>query len=422
MRLHELRRNAQERLRLAPDSAQAATVHLGLEAKGRDRPPISLSPFIAGEPTEDHYRTAFEQSPVTLFLLQQDSDGRCRFQSVSTNCDLIIGITRSQILGKTLSDLLQPADALFLQNMHDRCLEQNVTLRAERQFGFQSGLTHCEIQISPLSVKGETAKATVGSLRNITRQQQTLTNLKTVTGQLLERQDQERRQIARDLHDSAAQTLWGASMEIARASKIMPMKRAAREALTKALEYISQTQEELRTVSYLLHPPLLEEAGLSLAIPWFLDGFSVRTGLSTSVTIAEPLRDGRLPLMIETALFRVLQESLANVHRHAQAKTATVNLLLENETIQLVVLDDGLRGRSLSKLKQEVREGVGIGGMRGRIRTLGGTLTVQFTDHGTLVLAAIPFPDKTDLAQTDGVRFEGAMTRRDKMARLERED
>ena len=347
----------------------------------------------ATDTSKSQYQAIFENAPNTLFVATKQPDGRSVFTDISPNSHKMIGIDPVVAIGKSPEDLFLPGDAGFVTSMHDRCIASQALVQSEHEVRLPTGRTYWEIRLLPLPTEAGQPKQVVGSIRNITQQKQLAHNLKRVTGQLLGRQDQERRQIARDLHDSAAQTLWAASMEISKAAGAMPASSGAAHALNLAREYISQTQLELRTVSYLLHPPLLEEAGLSRAIPWFLEGFSSRTGLSVSSTIAEPLAEMRLPFAIEIALFRIVQEALANVHRHARAKTATVNLSMENRLVQLTILDDGLEGRSLAVLRREVREGVGIGGMRSRLRALDGSLSVQFTDHGTMVHAKLALPE-----------------------------
>ncbi len=146
-------------------------------------------------------------------------------------------------------------------------------------------------------------------------------SLRQLTGKLLRSEEETRRRIARELHDSTAQNLLGASLGIGQALRLVPrLKQTARAALEESRALIEQSQREIRTVSYLLHPPMLDEAGLPAALRWFCDGFAKRTEIAVELDIARDI--GRMPEDIEAALFRVAQEALTNVHRHSGAAKA----------------------------------------------------------------------------------------------------
>jgi signal transduction histidine kinase len=149
-------------------------------------------------------------------------------------------------------------------------------------------------------------------------------------------------------------------------------------------DLIRQTLQEIRVVSYLLHPPLLDEAGLRSALLWFLDGFSKRSGIETQLTIAEDF--GRLPMDMETAIFRIIQESMTNVHRHSQSKTAAVTLSRTAHEIIVEIQDQGVG------IPTELAQGVGLRGMRERVRQFRGSLSIAPTHPGTQILVQLPVP------------------------------
>jgi len=213
-----------------------------------------------------------------------------------------------------------------------------------------------------------------------------------LSGRLLNLQDDERRRFAADLHDSMGQRLAALVMNLdllKRAEGALDAR--SRQVLMESRSLAAQCVQEVRTMAYLLHPPLFEEIGLVSAARWYVMGFMKRSGIHVAMSLDEI---GRLPRPIEMALFRVVQESLTNVHRHASTSTASVRL---TKTANEVVLDiqdcgHGLR-EDLAKQNDAPMPdtfGVGIQGMRERIRQLAGTFDVEFTDKGTTVRVTVP--------------------------------
>jgi PAS domain S-box-containing protein len=216
--------------------------------------------------------------------------------------------------------------------------------------------------------------------------------LRNLSARLLESQDTERRHIARELHDSAGQTLAALSMTLGQFSQDAnntPAELAKGIEDTKRL--VQHLSTEIRTTSYLLHPPLLDEAGLSSALNWYVQGLKERSGLDVSLTVSEKFE--RLPSDMELVIFRVVQESLTNVLRHSGSKTASVRVSRDADRIVVEVQDKG-RGISADRLAeiQAQGSGVGIGGMRERLRHLKGELLVESNATGTLVTAVLPSP------------------------------
>jgi signal transduction histidine kinase len=214
--------------------------------------------------------------------------------------------------------------------------------------------------------------------------------LRELSWRLLRTQDEERRRIARELHDSAGQTLTVLGMSLAQL--VQKSGRKAPELATDAeaiQETIQQLHREIRTTSYLLHPPLLDEAGLSSALGWYVQGLNERSGLNLSLDIAQDL--GRLPAEMELAVFRIVQECLTNIHRHSESKTAAIRIEREGDVLTLDIRDHG-KGMSAARLAeiQSQGSGVGIRGMRERLRQFEGSLNIESDSSGTRVLVTIP--------------------------------
>ncbi|HEY3975101.1 MAG TPA: sensor histidine kinase [Candidatus Sulfotelmatobacter sp.] len=208
---------------------------------------------------------------------------------------------------------------------------------------------------------------------------------------LMTLQDEERRRIARDLHDTAGQTLAAMKMSTALIRHIATGRAEILRLLDDLDALADDALQEVRTTSYLLHPPLLDEAGFASAARWFADGFSRRSGIHVECDIPEQME--RPPRDCELVLFRVLQESLTNVHRHSGASAASIRLSRDSDQLKLEVGDNGkgISEERLQRFNSSVSSaGVGITGMRERVRELGGRLEIQSIQTGTIVRVALP--------------------------------
>ncbi len=234
----------------------------------------------------------------------------------------------------------------------------------------------------------------IGTHTDITdrKQAEEVERVRELSGLLLRSQDEERRRFARELHDSAGQTLAILSVNLAKL-----MERAQGVAPDLASEgvkiqgLVQQLQREIRTTSYLLHPPLLDEAGLSSALTWYVEGLVERSGLALNLAVAEDF--GRLPADMEVTIFRVVQECLTNVHRHSGSKSADIRIARDGESVSVEVKDQG-EGMSPSRLAeiQSRGSGVGLRGIRERLRQFHGEMSIQSNSSGTRVLVNIPIP------------------------------
>jgi signal transduction histidine kinase/ActR/RegA family two-component response regulator len=215
-------------------------------------------------------------------------------------------------------------------------------------------------------------------------------SLRVLSMRMMQMQDEDRRRIARDLHDSAGQLLAALGMELAsldrRASALSP---ELADDINGSLQLVQQLTQDIRTASYLLHPPLLDDAGLSGALRWYVAGLSKRSGIAITLELDEAL--GRLPRDLETAVFHIVQESLTNIHRHSGSKTATLRIARTDGRLLLDIEDEG-SGIPADILReiQTQGSGVGIAGMRERVLHFNGDIRITSVDTGTRI--AVTFP------------------------------
>ncbi len=215
--------------------------------------------------------------------------------------------------------------------------------------------------------------------------------LQCLSQRLLKVQDEERRKLSRDLHDTTGQTLAALKISISFLEERCRQDPSTMLLASEVSALADQAIEEIRTMSYLLHPPLLDEVGFACAAEWYVEGFAKRTGIIVKLDI-ETAQE-RLPIGIEIALFRVLQESLTNVHRHSGASAVSVCFHPQLEKIVLEIRDDGsgIPAERLARLHETSAEtGVGLPGMRERMNELNGKLEIESDGHGTMMRAIVP--------------------------------
>jgi signal transduction histidine kinase len=215
-------------------------------------------------------------------------------------------------------------------------------------------------------------------------------SLRELTARLLQLQDDERRRIARELHDSVGQLLAGLTMNLSAVSADIERLIKTASMVTDSAALVHEINKEVRTISHLLHPPLLDEAGLASALRWYIEGFAERSKIKVDLEFPEDF--GRLSRELETAIFRTVQECLTNIHRHADSPVAKISVARTSSDVRVEVADVG---RGISPEKQEEMTalgtpGVGIRGMRERLRQLGGSLDINSNGKGTVVVARLP--------------------------------
>jgi PAS domain S-box-containing protein len=233
-----------------------------------------------------------------------------------------------------------------------------------------------------------------GMSQNVTEHRQAEKSLHELSRGLLSLRDAERRRMARDLHETAVQSLAALKMGLTRLGDALTDKASLAYALHQSACHLTDdATREVRTVAYLLHPPMLDTAGLESTLRWFGEGFAQRSRIATKVEVPEDF--GRLPQEIETTIFRIVQEALTNVHGHSHSRTAAIRLSRDAQAVRCEVEDQG-RGMprpSLSPQAPQARLGVGIAGMQERIQHLKGTFEIRSTpESGTTIRVTIPLP------------------------------
>ncbi len=327
----------------------------------------------------------FSVSTVRFGIL----DSQFRYTRVNDVLPRMMGVKPQDLLGKSVFDIFgnraSPALRDMLQTGHP---VQDHAVSGELP-GRPGELRHWLVNYFPIpDASGKFTQAGLIAV-DVTARRNAEDALRKLSGRLLGIQDQERRRIARELHDSLGQYLAGLKIALEMLSA-SPQSEQNAVLLAECSDILQKSITETRTLSHLLHPPLLDEAGFASAASWFVSGFSQRSGIPVSLDVPPDLP--RLSEAIEIALFRVLQESLTNVHRHSRAASAEIKMEADAEQISIEIRDHG-RGmpqQVLEQVEEGSRLGVGLAGMRERIRELGGEFEVESDEHGTTIRATVP--------------------------------
>ncbi len=244
--------------------------------------------------------------------------------------------------------------------------------------------------VTPKDVLLETMALVGVQLARVIERLRAEESLRQFSARLLKAQDEERRRIARELHDSTGQNLAALSMMLVKSIKDdSALAPQTRQSLDECRNLAEVCSHELRTLSYLLHPPLMDERGLPSALRWFTEGFAKRSGIQIHLELPPDLP--RLPQEIEMAMFRIVQESLTNTHRHSESSTARIQLGVKQNQVQLVVHDNG-NGFSRARVGGHLPAlGVGITGMSERVKELNGQMNIETNSSGTTVHVTVPF-------------------------------
>jgi len=308
--------------------------------------------------------------------------------------------------GQTVIDRIHPDERDRVSKTLEDAVNAGIVAEGEYRFFMPDGsMKHLRFHGHPVDVGPGESRDYFGTVVDVTSQRvaeaqlnATLNEVRALASSLMQAQDDERRRIARELHETTAQDLAALKMNLAALQRTAPdIAEKDRALLAESAQLAERAITQIRTLSYLLHPPFLDEVGLASAIRWFAKGFANRSGVSTRLSL--PGDFPRLPQEIEIALFRVIQESLINIHRHAGSPEAEIRLWTANGEVTLEVRDAG-RGmphiRDGEPSGSEHMLGLGIGGMRERMEQLGGSLEVDSTPTGTTVRAwlAIPGPSR----------------------------
>jgi len=344
----------------------------------------AVDAFVVQEPEGERvYALATADLPYSVLVetMQQgaamlDRNGEIIYCNASLAA--LVGQTRESLIGVPLKVLV--ADQLAFQKLLQEAELQSC--EGEMQLLQADGMVPAKFSCRSLS----SDKSTIGVLiTDLTTQKQEA----DIVARLQQVQDGERRRLARELHDSVGQLLASIAMNIARvraeSDKLSP---EVAELVIQNGSMVNEITNEIRTISHLLHPPLLDEMGLPLALRWYIDGFMERSKIRATVEVPDGF--DRLPPDTEIAVFRAVQECLANVHRHSGSSSCSVKLVRDGQELQLQVEDSG-SGIPKEKLANVMSSGgVGLRGMRERVRRLGGTLAIDSNEQGTTVTIKLP--------------------------------
>jgi PAS domain S-box-containing protein len=360
------------------------------------------------EESEKRLRAAFSQTYSVLLLLRPDGT------VVEANRAALegMGFTRDQVIGRKCWEpwwSALPNEVETLKASVARAAQGEV-VREECSYCTSNGMVRfADRTLAPVRDDNGVVVLIVASGLDITEQKELLdkleqrvhartqeleqknAELRKLSARLLQIQDEERRRIARELHDSVGQLLAAISMNTSNVSREKgKLSTSAASAISENMKLVEQVSNEIRTLSHLLHPPLLDEIGLLSALKWYIDGFSERSKIRVTSDIPSDL--GRLPRDVELSLFRIVQECLTNIHRHSGSLTAFVRLARSRQGVTLEVKDEG-RGFSPngeSIVSGSETPGVGLRGMTERVRQLGGQFEITSNGTGTLVFARLP--------------------------------
>jgi PAS domain S-box-containing protein len=306
--------------------------------------------------------------------------------SWNSGAERLYGYKAEEVIGKHIDIIIPPDRREEMKNIfemlaHGERVDHVETIRVCRD----GTPIHVELTVSPLHDDSGRVIGASAIARNVTERKKMEESLRFLTARVLQAEDEERRRIARDLHDSTVQELALLSMNLAQLKGVND-KDKLEASLIQAHQLTNQCVQELRTLTYLLHPPLLDELGLASALKIYAEGFAQRSGITLDIDVRPAWE--RLSTQVEMALFRIAQESLSNVVKHSGSSRATIKLDRDGE-IKMDIVDQG-KGIAAQESDEDVTLGVGILGMRERIKLLGGSLSVRSGPEGTSVEARLP--------------------------------
>lgn len=341
-----------------------------------------------------HFADVFRSVPDPLFVLRMRADGACRIVSANAAFLAMTGLNDEQVMGKRIDDVLPEAVRSEIAERMNGAVCDGRSATWECSAAYPAGHRVGEVTLTPLVCRGGRVTQVAVAIRDTTAHHQAEDEVRQLSGHLLRLQDEERLRIGRELHDATGQELAAVAMNLGLVQlRVAERDPEAENLLADSQAIIENCQRELRTLSYRLHPPVLDDVGLAGAIREYAEGFTQRSGIR--VTVEEGGDVGRLPADTERALFRVVQESLGNVHRHSRSTTATIRLRREESRVVLEVADQG-QGLRMREDGTAAKAGVGLAGMRERVRQLGGRFEIESGAKGTTIRAVVPDPGQQD--------------------------
>jgi PAS domain S-box-containing protein len=365
--------------------------------------------FVSWRNLTDGYRSATEghspwasgdRNPSVVYvpnIANADMDGAVldavRAEGIAALAFIPL-VSSSKVIGKFMAYFDRPHEFNAVETELSVAVAQQVAFSIDRKRA-EEALRKSEDRLRKLTesldaeVRARTQELQERNKELLWRSEQ----LRDVSRKMMNMQDGERRHIARELHDSAGQTLTVLSLNLGAIAKKLPPELAPEA--DDALQLVQQLSQEIRTTSYLLHPPLLDESGLADALNWYIEGLIPRSKLEIGLLVSEDF--GRLSPDMELMIFRLVQECLTNIHRHSGSKSATIRLARLPNMVALEVEDYG-KGIPAEKLAQIQSQGSGVGirGMRERVRQFDGEMKIESSQSGTKMLMKLPVPPPAD--------------------------
>lgn len=303
----------------------------------------------------------------------------------------LLGVALEKVIGVPIQSLIEPEDRAACRHL----LSELQMSSREEEFHLRRAdrtVIPARFSFTPLSRD----KSVTGVLITDLTAEKSYAEL---TSRIQTLQDEERRGIARELHDSVGQLLVAISMNLARFRKESSLSPALAGLINDSAQMVDQVSKEIRTISHLLHPPLLDVAGLSSAIRWYVDGFSERSQIQVHLEIPSDI--GRLPSDVEITMFRIVQECLTNVYRHSGSDSCSISMRHDPGRLQIEIRDNGRGIASLKKGSERSVPGLGFRGMQERLRQLGGTLEIDSSENGTTVTAILPLSPQRSTEESE---------------------
>ena len=352
--------------------------------------------------SENRWRLVFENSAVGIVL----ADPSGRFVEANRAFQDLVGFTNDELTSLTYADITHEEDVLQgAEAIRELLSGTRREVQIEKRYRHKNGrFIWVRATGTVILDFDRMPRFMLGLVEDVTDRKiaerdldVSVSQLRALAGRLMHAQDDERRRIAEMLHETTAQDLAALKMHLARINRTAShLSEPERVALTDSIALAEQSMTDVRTLSYLLHPPFLDEMGLVSALRWYAAGFAERSGIAVNLEVPEEFE--RLPLDTETALFRIVQESLINIHRHAGSETASIRLRRDAETLVMEIEDRG-RGIPEGLLELITRRGgivgVGIAGMSERTDQAGGRLEITSSDGGTTVRVRLPLVKET---------------------------
>jgi PAS domain S-box-containing protein len=331
----------------------------------------------------DLYKAYWEGAREGLYVVRCLGEHSFVYEGINPAHERATGLSRAQLVGRRPHECLDPAVAEIVTAHYRSCARAGKPIHYVETLDLPAGRKIWETTLVPVRGADGEVEVLLGSCRDITETTEAQRELSEVTERLLQVQEEERRRIAAELHDSTSQHL------VALQFGLMALRRgrANAETLKDMRKELGEALREVRTLTYLLHPPTLAREGLSKTLRTFARGFGQRSGLSVTLSVRGAV--DCLPTAAQRALFRVAQEAVANAHRHSPARRISIELRRGRAGVRLTVTDDGARpGESPPKFQP----GVGISGMEARIQRLDGSFSIDAAASGTRVSAFLPAP------------------------------